>query len=260
MSVHLSSGKSDFSIDPPVLNAPGFIGFGNEHNSLLDKSLLGASVTNPISGQLRRAAQLPRRLNFPGGFLLHNGHPNPGLRRVIRTCHRHWADPNRSWIVHLLGHNPQQTARSVRMIEQLEIPLAIQLGLSRLPADAVWDRIVAASGELPLIVQLAFESDHDCVLAAAEANPAAIAMAAPRGTCMHKESTVQGRMYGPAMKPLVLQRAAEWVEMLNIPLFAGAGVTSHQDISDFLQVGVAAVLVDSILWTQPERLHPPPLS
>ena len=73
--------KYELPFRSPFLNAAGSLGFAPDPHSPLDLSRLGAFITNPVSSQPRTPASGPRYLPFSGGFLLHTGHPNPGLTR-----------------------------------------------------------------------------------------------------------------------------------------------------------------------------------
>ena len=76
--------KFDLALNTPIMNAAGSLGFALDPNVPIDISHLGAFVTNPISIRKRTPARGPRLLEFPGGFLLHSGYPNPGLDSIIR--------------------------------------------------------------------------------------------------------------------------------------------------------------------------------
>ena len=78
--------KFDLAFDPPLMNAAGSLGFAPDRRGPIALEQLGAFVTNPVSLRPRTPAQGARLLPFPGGFLLHSGHPNPGFNRVVRRC------------------------------------------------------------------------------------------------------------------------------------------------------------------------------
>ncbi|MEK6222795.1 MAG: hypothetical protein N2D54_11170, partial [Chloroflexota bacterium] len=82
------------------MNAAGMLGFSPDKLSVFPGQ--GAFITNPISLRQRKPAYGERMLNFPGGILLHTGHPNPGLSAVIKQHAGKWVKSNLPIIVHLL--------------------------------------------------------------------------------------------------------------------------------------------------------------
>ena len=98
--------KFDLAFDPPLMNAAGSLGFAPDRRGPIALERLGAFVTNPVSLRPRPPAQGARLLTFPGGFLLHSGHPNPGLRRVVQRHAARWARSPLPVVVHLLAENP----------------------------------------------------------------------------------------------------------------------------------------------------------
>jgi dihydroorotate dehydrogenase (NAD+) catalytic subunit len=81
---------------------------------------MGAFITNPVSLRPRTPAQGPRLLPFPGGFLLHSGNPNPGLRRVIQLYAGRWARSPLPVVVHLLAESPAEVSEMAERLERVD--------------------------------------------------------------------------------------------------------------------------------------------
>lgn len=275
--------KQDLYLSKPLLNAAGSLGFAPNPHGTLDLEPFGAFVTNPISRLPRSPAEGRTCCAYPGGFLLHTGWPNPGLRAVLRLQAPRWADAPLPIIVHLLAENPPEVAEMVRALEGLENVLAIELGI---PPQASREQVAAlvraARGELPVIACLPFERAVELVQVVVQDAPGvtAISLAAPRGVlplgevAASKNATrfpsggfVSGRLYGPAVFPLALAavaalaapmaaaKAATLVAVIDNPpaktdlkIIAGGGVYSRADVQAMLAAGAAAVQIDSALW------------
>ncbi len=100
MPYEFSMPKYDLDISPPLMNAAGSLGFVPEPNGPVNLKQLGAFITNPISFQARTPARTRTSLPYAGGFLLHSGYPNPGLRAAVRRYAARWARsslPSASW-------------------------------------------------------------------------------------------------------------------------------------------------------------------
>src|SRR4030042_4711643 len=120
--------KHDLTIDPPLMNAAGSLGFSPDLHSLVDWSKLGAFVTNPVSLMPRTPARGRCVIEFPGSFLLHTCYPNPGLSQVLRRYTGHWNRSPIPVIVHLLARSPEEVANMMRRLESVEGVAGLEVG------------------------------------------------------------------------------------------------------------------------------------
>ena len=253
----LTNGKRDLVIDPPWTNAAGTLGFSTEAGSLIDLSRLGAFISNPISLHRRRPAGGTRTVATPGGFLLHTGLPNPGLRTIINR-HRHpWAGLPCPLILHLISREPDELTRMAEMLELVDEVAAIELGLEEDdPGNTA--RLVGATAarELPILARLPFGARPATAEAALEAGAAGISFGPPRGAIPGpKGISLQGRLYGPAVLPLALVALATMVDAgLSAPIMVSGGVYRRSDLEAMFDAGASGVQLDSVLWTEPEAV------
>jgi dihydroorotate dehydrogenase (NAD+) catalytic subunit len=253
MARSLISMKFDLNLHSPFLNAAGTLGFAPDPHGPLDLSRLGAFVTNPVSQQPRTPARGPRYLPCAGGFLLHTGHPNPGLNAVIHRHARRWSRLRLPVIVHLLAQELEEMGGMVRRLEGLPGVTGIELGLpSGIDSRAACALAKAASGELPLVVRLPMEQAAELAPALAgvaeQAGIAAVSLAPPRGRLPVADGElVSGRLYGPAVFPIALATLAATARA-GVPVIGGGGVYSLQQAEAMLAAGAVAVQLDSILW------------
>jgi dihydroorotate dehydrogenase len=241
--------KHDLSFNPPVMNAAGSLGFSREWHNRIDWSKLGAFVTNPISLLPRTPAHGERFAAYPGGFLLHTGYPNPGLRQVVRRYAPKWSRSRLPVIVHLLGNDAETLSDMTRRLENLEGVMGVEVGVSgEADAETVVSLTRAASGELPVIMRLPMERALELASSVIEAGAMAISLAPPRGSLFVSEDVMaQGRLYGPAVLPIALKTAGDLVKQ-GIPTIGAGGITAQEDIKAMLALGVMAVQLDSWLW------------
>ena len=241
--------KYDLSLAKPLMNAAGTLGFTPDPRGPVALSRLGAFVTNPVSLGKRTPAHGIRYQPFPGGFLLHTGYPNPGLREVIRRCQERWARSPIPVIVHLLGEQVDELPGMVRQLEALEGVIGIELGLPK----GVDGKIVrafseAALGELPVIVRLPFEKAVGTAAEAIQSGAAAVSLGAPRGAFPARAGNlIQGRLYGPALFPQALAVVKE-INQSGLPVIGAGGLYSQEDCDAMLSAGALAVQIDSLLW------------
>ena len=204
------------------MNASGTLGFVPDPYGPVDLSRFGAFITNPFSHEARTPAHGKRVYPFPGGFLLHTGYPNPGLKVALRRYATRWSHSSLPVIVHLLPENVAQAAEMVRLLESVDGLLAVEVGLPpEVDAAAAAAFARAACGELPVIMRLPFDHPLDLARAVAEAEIAAVGLAPPpRGCTVFPENLVHGRLYGPALFPQALD-AVHTIAQAGIPVDRG---------------------------------------
>jgi dihydroorotate dehydrogenase len=241
--------KHDLIINPPVMNAAGSLGFSPERHVRTDWSMLGVFVTNPISLLPRTPAHGERFAAYPGGFLLHTGYPNPGLRQAVRRYAPKWIRSRLPVIVHLLGNDAETLSDMTRQLENIEGVIGVEVGVSgEADTETVVSLTRAASGELPVIIRLPMERALELASPAIQAGAMAISLAPPRGSLfVSKEAMTQGRLYGPAILPIALKTTGDLVKQ-GIPTIGAGGIYAQEDIKAMLALGAMAVQVDSWLW------------
>jgi len=262
--------KRDFYLTRPLMNAAGSLGFAPDHSQRASEVFggFGAFVTNPISLRPRRPAAKPALIEFPGGFLLHSGLPNPGLEGALKKHAAKWARADLPVIVHLMADRPEETAHMVRRLEGLESVMAAELGFApQLADEIILVALEMSLGELPLIVSLSFEQALRLGAQAVAMGAAAVSLGAPRGLlppsgdrhalaeaendkggiASEKGAVIAGRLFGPGLLPQALLTVRD-AARAGIPIIGGCGVYSAADASAMLEVGALAVQLDSALW------------
>ena len=238
----------ELGLNSPWMNAAGFGGYLPQHNSDFPTPV-GGFVTNPIS-LLHRTPSLTRNvLPYPGGFMLHTGSPNPGMKNVLKTYAKKWTNLAVSLWVHLLVTSPYEVQTMIRQLEETQSVAAIELGL---PPDAdaksQSELIRSAAGELPFYVCVPLDRAEPAIIekiASLGADGAVIS--APRGIMVEKGKCRQGRLYGQALHPQMMA-ALHRLRGYNLPLIAGCGIFSKAQGEAALEAGAAAVQVDAWLW------------
>lgn len=241
--------KYDLFIQPPYMNAAGSLGFAPNPHGPVDLSRLGVFITHPVSLKARTVARSRRFVGFPGGFLLHTGYPNSGLRAVIRRYASRWARSDLPVIVHLLVQQVSELPLMIGRLETLEGVVGVELGLPpEVERGELQAYVQTASGELPVIVRLPFETALTLASAALEAGAAAVSLCPPRGLVAGEGAGFsRGRLYGPGLLPQSLALVQALAE-LDIPIIGSGGIYNEQQAKDMLAVGALAVQLDACLW------------
>ncbi|MBN1246713.1 MAG: hypothetical protein JXC32_03605 [Anaerolineae bacterium] len=279
----------------PVMPATGAFGFGEAYHDLVELSKLGAVVTNPVSFRPRRAASGHRIGVRGDHFVVHTGWPNPGLRRLVRQFGPSWARLPVPVIVHLLATRPAEIARAVAHLSGVQNVRGIELGfIEDIKPQAACTLLSAAveEGDLPVIVKIPFGRVDDLATRLVAAGADAVTLTAPPRAVLplpsgeHENGVapdvigvapdvigvapdvigvapdvvgvarfIRGRLYGPALFPLLLHTLSRWAGKLSVPVIACGGIASVADALACLTLGATAVQIDALLWRDPTLLN-----
>jgi dihydroorotate dehydrogenase len=211
----------------------------------------GAFVTNPFSLRPRSPAAKPDVLAYPGGFLLHTGLPNPGLKAGMSKYSARWSRSDLPVIVHLMADRPEETQRMVRMLEAEENVMAAELGFApQLANDIISLTLEMCIGELPLIFSMPVEQVLSLGPRLIQEGAQAISISAPRGALplSSSPSPLQtGRLYGPSLFPQTLETVYSAAKF-GLPIIGAGGVWTKENAEAMLSAGALAVQVDAALW------------
>jgi len=249
--------KHGLTLNNPVLNAAGTLGFAQEARSLVALRSLGGFVTNPLTYRARTAAHAPNALALPEGVLVHTGLPNPGVSAALRRWDRDWRRMGLPVIVHLAATTPSETARSLEIVERANGVAAIELGVRDDVGGAELAQVVrAALGAQPLLVRLPQARAVELAPVAAQAGAEALVIAAPpRTEALSGERTVSGRLYGPSTFAAALEALVAVAALgLALPLVGAGGIYTAAQARAMLAAGAVAVQLDAVLWTHPNKL------
>jgi dihydroorotate dehydrogenase len=245
--------KRDLYFSKPLINASGSLGFAPDPRSGIPLDVFGAFVTNPVSLRPRLPTTHPSVTEFPGGFLMHTGLPNPGFSAVVKKYSAKWNRADLPIIVHLMADRPEETQRMVRELENVENVMAVQLGFAPLLADdIILLTLEMCLGEVPLIFALPHEQVLSLGRQLMDGGASAIGIASPRGAMYDKSGKfITGRMYGRSLFPRALD-VVRSAAMIGLPIIGSGGVWSQADAEAMLKAGAIAVETDARLWVPGE--------
>ena len=243
------------------MNTAGSLGFAPDFRNLQDFGSLngfGAFVTNPFSLRPRLPTAQPAMIEYPGGFLLHTGLPNPGLKSGIKKYASKWNKSDLPIIVHLMADRPEETQQMVQILEETENVMAVELGFAPLLADDIILLTLEMSlGELPLIFSLPVEQVLTLGPRLMQDGAQAISIATPRGSHVtSQKSVVSGRLYGPSLFPQVLDTVNNAAK-IGLPIIGSGGIYSKESADTILSASALAVQIDAVLWNPASTFSTP---
>ena len=270
LSVDLGRG---LVLENPVLVASGTFGYGVEYGEVVDVERLGAICCKGTTLRPRAGNPPPRVTETPGGMLNSIGLQNPGVDAVIERYAAIWAGWRVPVIVNVAGESIDDYVAVVRRLDGVPGVAGIELNIScpnvgkgglqfaidRDAAGAV-TRAVRAATDLPLMVKLSPNVPDVRPIARAIADAGADALSAVNtlsGMALRPDRTgpllgnVYGGLSGPAIKPVALRIVYEVAQVVDIPIVAIGGVTSLDDVLDYLAAGAVAVQVGTAVFADP---------
>jgi dihydroorotate dehydrogenase len=244
--------KRDLYFSKPLMNAAGTLGFAPDTRNGISLASFGAFVTNPFSLRSRSPAAKPAVLEYPGGFLLHTGLPNPGFSAGMKKYSARWSRSDLPVIVHLMADRPEETQRMVRMLETEENVMAAELGFApQLSDDIIRLTLEMCLGEVPLIFSLPVEQVLSLGPRLIQEGAQAISISAPRGALPlppNPSPLLTGRLYGPSLFPQTLETVYSAAK-LTMPIIGAGGIWTKENADAMLSAGALAVQVDAALWS-----------
>jgi dihydroorotate dehydrogenase (NAD+) catalytic subunit len=270
VSVDLGRG---LVLENPILVASGTFGYGVEYGEVVDVERLGAICCKGTTLRPRSGNPPPRVTETPGGMLNSIGLQNPGVDAVIDRYAGIWASWNVPVIVNVAGESIDDYVEVVRRLEGVAGVSGIELNIScpnvgkgglqfaiDRDAAAAVTRAVRAATDLPLIVKLSPNLPDVRPIARAIADAGADALSAVNtvsGMALRPDRSgpllgnVYGGLSGPAIKPVALRIVYEVAQVVDIPIVAIGGVTSIDDVLDYLAAGAVAVQVGTAIFADP---------
>jgi dihydroorotate dehydrogenase (NAD+) catalytic subunit len=260
-------------LDNPILVASGTFGFGVEHGEAVDIGRLGAICTKGTTLKPRIGNRTPRVTETPAGLLNAVGLQNPGVDAVIDRYAPIWRGWRTPVLLNVAGESVADYVEVVRRLEGVPGVAGVELNLScpnagkgglqfALDADAAGSLTAAVRRvtDLPLLVKLSPNAADIRPIARAIADAGADALSAINtlsglAVAPSRDRPLLGNAYGgvsgPAIKPIALRVVYEVVQVVNLPIVAIGGVTSIEDVLDFLAVGAVAVQVGTAIFADP---------
>ncbi len=247
--------KRDLYFSKPLMNAAGSLGFTPDSHNGISLDSFGAFITNPISLRPRLPTAHPALIQFPGGFLLHTGLPNPGLSTVLKKYSAKWSRTDLPIIVHIMADRPEEAKHMTEILETVENVMAIELGFApQLADDIILMTLEMCLGEIPLIFSLPHEQVLTLGPRLIQNGAQALSLAIPRGTLTAENGElVAGRLYGQSLFPRALDLVHSATK-IGLPIIGCGGIWDEKDATDMLLAGAMAVQVDASLWLPHEAL------
>lgn len=253
--------------------ASGCFGFGREYSAFYDLSKLGAVIMKAATGSKRLGNPTPRVAETASGMLNAIGLQNPGVDEIIAKEVPFLANYDTAIIANVAGSTIEEYEmvaakfNETENVHALELNIScpnvkeggIQFGTDPEMAQEVTKRVKKASN-LPVYVKLSPNVTNIVEMATAieEAGADGLTMINTlTGMQIHLPSkrpllaNTTGGLSGPAIKPVAIRMIYEVSQHVSIPIIGMGGITSAEDVLEFLLAGASAVAVGTANFQNP---------
>lgn len=270
-SLHVS--LPGLELKNPIMPASGCFGFGREFAGLYDLSILGAIMIKATTLEPRFGNPTPRVAETLAGMLNAIGLQNPGLQKVM--------DEELPWlsqfdvpiIANIAGSTIEDyvavaseisTAKNVRALElNISCPNVKQGGIAFGTVPEIAKEITKSVKEVsrvPVYVKLSPNvTDIRAMAKAVEAGGAdgitmintltGMTIDIKNGKPILANTT--GGLSGPAIKPVAIRMVYEVSQTVNIPIIGMGGISTAEDVLEFIYAGASAVAVGTANLVDP---------
>lgn len=275
-TIDLSVDVGPLHLQNPLMTASGTAGLGLEMEPFFDLREAGAIVVKTLTRKPRRGNPMPRLCETPSGLLNSIGLPNKGLDDFLVRVLPRLAGKADCLVINIAGTCTGEFGEMAAQLDDAEGVDAIELNIScpnveggDLPFSRdpqVVQRLVSdvrAATRLPVITKLSPNvSDIAEIAQAAVAGGTDIISLINTVLGMSVDwrsgkpglGTIIGGLSGPAIKPVALRMVWEVVRSVNVPVIGIGGITSVDDVLDFLCVGASAVQVGTTHYRKPDAI------
>ena len=270
--LRIKIGSVDFN--NPIFVASGTYGYGTEVSELADVTVLGAIVTKSITRYPREGNPPPRIVETPSGMLNSIGLANIGVEAYINKMIPLYEELKTPIIMNIAGSTEDEYAEILEMTELVSSNIAgyeiniscpnvneggMEFGVDCDLTEQLTTRLRKLTDRL-LIMKLSPNVTDIAAIGVAAEKGGADALSAINTlvgmsiNTANKKSNIHygyGGLSGPAIKPVGLACVHKIYQAVDIPLIGIGGITSADDVLEYVLAGAAAVEVGTANYRDP---------
>ncbi|HLW54891.1 MAG TPA: dihydroorotate dehydrogenase [Candidatus Angelobacter sp.] len=270
----LSVSFSGLTFKNPVIAAAGTFGYGVEFEDVVTLEKLGGFVTKGLSREPMVGNPPPRLFETAAGMLNSIGLQNIGARAFIEEKLPRLARKKNIVVIgNVFGYTREDYVETIRILNEAGGIAAYELNVSCPNTHeggmvfgtnrTMLEELVAScrsAATRPLIVKLSPNVTSIAAMAKAAADAGAnalslvntfVGMAIDARTRKPRISNVTAGLSGPAIKPIALRMVYEAAHAVEIPVIGIGGITTAEDVVEFMLAGAAAVEVGTANFWDP---------
>lgn len=258
----------------PITVASGTFGYGREFAEYIDLNKLGGIVTKGTSLKPRDGNKPPRVCETTSGMLNAIGLQNPGVEYFMNYDLPWLRNFDTKIIVNACGSSVDEYVELAKVLNTLDID-AVELNLSCPNVKAgcmafgtsyegvkeVTTQVKKVLTSKPLIVKLT-PNVTDITQPAKGAEDAGADAVSLINTLLGMKIDIDkqrpvlanntGGLSGPAVKPVAVRMVYQVAQAVNIPILGLGGITTGEDVIEFMLAGATAVSIGTGNFIAPD--------
>ena len=271
--VDLAVDIAGLRLKNPVMPASGT--FSEELADVFDLDLLGAHVTKTITRGKRAGNPTPRVCEVDGSMLNSIGIPSKGVAAFLDTVVPFYRAYRAPLVVSISGNTADEFATlcsevTVEGVAAIEVNIScpnieedgkafairpsstfdVMKKLRRATHLPLWAKLTPNTGETSEVARAAEEGGADALVVA----NTLLAMAIDIRTRRPKLGNLMGGLSGPSLKPIALRMAYQCARATNIPVIGCGGISTAEDVLEYLIAGASAVQVGTATFINPTAM------
>lgn len=268
--VDLAVNIGELALKNPIMPASGT--FSEDMARVYDLEVLGAHVTKTVTRGKRGGNPTPRVCEVRGSMLNSIGIPSKGIEHFKQNVIPFYQNYQAPLIVSISGDSADEFAQ---LCAEVTVPgvAAIEVNIScpnieedgkafamrpsttfdvmrKLRAAThlpLWAKLSPNTGETPEVARAAQEGGADALVV----SNTLLAMAIDINTRKPKLGNLMGGLSGPALKPIALRMAYQCAKATDIPVIGCGGISTVEDIIEYLIAGASAVQIGTANFINP---------
>lgn len=270
--------KTDFcgvEFKNPIVTASGTFGFGMEYNQFTPLEEYGGFGAKGLTRLPRAGNKPPRIAETPSGILNSVGLQNPGVEYFAENIMPILADFDTNVIANMSGSTIEEYCEMAEILSDTDVSL-IEMNIS---CPNVKNGGLAFGTDPKVVNELTKEVKKHCKkpltvkLSPNVTSITEIAKAAEDGgadalslinTLLGMRIDINtkrpilanntGGLSGPAVKPVAVRMVHEVHEAVKLPIIGMGGVTSGEDVIEFMLAGASLVALGTGLFAKPDLI------
>jgi len=263
----------NLTLKNPITVASGTAGYGEEFSRFFDISRLGAIFTKGLSIEPRPGNKGNRICETTAGVLNSIGLENVGLEAFLRDKMPFLLSKGATVIPNVAGHSIEENVELCRVLSETPGVSAVELNVSCpnvKEGGMAFGRDIRVFTELvekarkvtkgPLIVKLSPNNTDPGEFAVRAEELGADAVSAVNTFLGMKIDLATKKPHfrnrfagysGPAIKPMALRIVFDIFSRVNIPVIGLGGISSVEDVIEFMLAGASAVSIGTMSLVDP---------
>ncbi|MEW5821810.1 MAG: dihydroorotate dehydrogenase [Cyanobacteriota bacterium] len=274
-SPDLSIKLGKLNLKNPIITASGTFGYADEYEDYVDLKNIGAIVTKGITLEPRKGNPQPRLCELDNALINSIGLENIGIKAFISQKLPVLREKEISFIVNIAGFSIEEYIELAQIcennnIEAIEVNVScpnVKTGCLEFGTDeSILYNLIASVREKytgTLIVKLTPNVTNPVPLAQAVEKAGADVISAINTvralnvkthlkTGVLTKILLKGGMSGPAIKPIALNYINTIRASVKIPIIGMGGISSFEDMLEFIAVGSQAIQIGTINFIHPD--------